>query len=119
METKQKLGYKRLRQQFENEKQYPSWDCNLGVKQEYIEWLEQQTAEKDKRIKEMEEQIDVAINKLTEASDIVKQATELHKALSELVHLHMCEQEGLSSGQPTPEMWFEAVEKASEVLNKK
>jgi hypothetical protein len=63
-----------------------------------IDWgvalCENQTTEKDKRIKELEE------------------------ALSELVHLHNCEQEGLLSGQPTPEMWFEAVEKASEVLTK-
>jgi hypothetical protein len=43
--------------------------------------------------------------------------TELIKqALERLVHLHLCEQEGLSSGQPTPEMWMEAVNQASEAL---
>lgn len=56
-------------------------------------YADQQTAEKDKRIKELTE------------------------ALSRLVFLHECEQEGLSSGQPIPEMWFEAVEKAEKVLS--
>lgn len=40
----------------------------------------------------------------------------VREALEGLVHLHLCEQEGLLSGKPTPEMWFEAVNKASEAL---
>jgi hypothetical protein len=42
--------------------------------------------------------------------------TLIKQALERLVHLHLCEQEGLSSGQPTPEMWMEAVNQASEAL---
>ena len=37
-------------------------------------------------------------------------------ALRELVHLHMCEQEGLEDGQPTPDLWYKAVEKAEKAL---
>jgi hypothetical protein len=35
--------------------------------------------------------------------------SELIKAAKRLLHLHACEQEGLSAGQPTPEQWAEAV----------
>jgi hypothetical protein len=42
-----------------------------------------------------------------------KQKDELLEALKELVHLHGCEQEGIGSGQPTPEQWYKAVDKAS------
>jgi hypothetical protein len=42
--------------------------------------------------------------------------TLIKQALERLVHLNLCEQEGLSSGQPTPEMWMEAVNQASEAL---
>lgn len=38
---------------------------------------------------------------------------ELNGAAQELVHLHACEQEGLSSGKPTPQQWFDAVNKLS------
>jgi len=51
---------------------------------------------------------------LAEANATIKQLTE---ALTELVHLHGCEQEGLQSGKPTPEQWFNAVNKAASVLN--
>lgn len=34
------MNYQELRKKFEEEKQYPSWDCNAIVNQEYIEWLE-------------------------------------------------------------------------------
>ena len=43
---------------------------------------------------------------------------ELIEALEELVHLHMCEQEGIVSGQPTPKQWLKAVDKASEAIHK-
>jgi hypothetical protein len=39
-------------------------------------------------------------------------------ALKELVHLHLCEQEGLSSGMPTKQQWLEAVDAASEAIRK-
>lgn len=42
---------------------------------------------------------------------------KLVEALSELVHLHLCEQEGLQSGRPTPSQWLAAVDKASGILN--
>jgi hypothetical protein len=35
--------------------------------------------------------------------------SELIQAARHLLHLHACEQEGLSAGQPTPEQWAEAV----------
>lgn len=31
-----------------------------------------------------------------------------------LVHLHMCEQEGIASGMPSPDEWIKAVDKAAE-----
>ena len=53
-----------------------------------------------------------------EVGETTKQRDELLKLLKELVHLHMCEQEGLLSGQPTPEQWYKAVKKAEMVINK-
>ena len=53
-----------------------------------------------------------------EVAELTKQRNELLNALKELVHLHMCEQEGLLSGQPTPEQWFKAVEKAEMAITK-
>jgi len=43
---------------------------------------------------------------------------ELVAALSKFVHLHGCEQEGLSSEQPTPQQWFDCVNEAIEILEK-
>ena len=48
----------------------------------------------------------------------VQQRDELLKALSILLHLHYCEQEGIGAGQPTPEQWFKAVEYAEGVVQK-
>jgi len=42
----------------------------------------------------------------------------IREALQNLVYLHACEQEGVESGQPTPEQWFKAVEDAEEALRK-
>ena len=42
----------------------------------------------------------------------------IREALQNLVYLHACEQEGIESGQPTPEQWFKAVEDAEEALRK-
>lgn len=41
----------------------------------------------------------------------------LREAAAELVHLHSCEQEGLQSGKPTFQQWFEAVNKLSTLLS--
>lgn len=49
---------------------------------------------------------------------LIAAAPDLLEALERLVHLHLCEQEGLSSGQPSPEDWHEAVERASQAINK-
>lgn len=40
----------------------------------------------------------------------------LREAAEQLLHLHMCEQEGLSSGQPTREQWLKAVDNLSAAL---
>ena len=42
----------------------------------------------------------------------------IREALQNLVYLHACEQEGVESGQPTPEQWFKVVEDAEEALRK-
>jgi hypothetical protein len=49
---------------------------------------------------------------------LISAAPDMLKALEQLVHLHMCEQEGMSSGQPSPADWYEAVDKASEAISK-
>ena len=49
---------------------------------------------------------------------VIHAATDLLEALELLVHYHLCEQEGISSGQPTSTQWLEAVERASEAINK-
>lgn len=43
-------------------------------------------------------------------------AEKLEKALELLVHLHLCEQEGIDEGMPTPKQWYEAVEQAEQAL---
>jgi hypothetical protein len=48
--------------------------------------------------------------------DVTRQRDELLTALKQLVHLHGCEQEGLLSGQPTPEQWYKAVEQAEAAI---
>lgn len=47
---------------------------------------------------------------------LMASAKKLFSALQELVELHSCEQEGLSSGMPTPEEWTAAVDRASEAI---
>ena len=49
---------------------------------------------------------------------LINAAPDLLEALLELVHLHQCEQEGLTSGQPSPEQWYKAVNKAEEAIKK-
>lgn len=44
-------------------------------------------------------------------------AKKLLDAAKELIHLHMCEQEGLLSGKPTVQQWLTAVDNLSESIN--
>ena len=48
--------------------------------------------------------------------EAVRQRDELKETLKQLVHLHGCEQEGLLSGQPTPEQWYKVVEQAEAAI---
>jgi hypothetical protein len=49
---------------------------------------------------------------------LIAASPDLLSALQNLVHLHTCEQEGISSGHPTPIQWMDAVDKASEAISK-
>lgn len=57
-------------------------------------------------------------DKIHANASLVEAAPDLLEALQKLVHLHSCEQEGLSSGQPTANEWFEAVNNASDAIQK-
>lgn len=48
--------------------------------------------------------------------DLIAAAPDILKSLKKLIHLHCCEQEGISSGMPTPKEWFESVNDASESI---
>lgn len=45
-------------------------------------------------------------------------APELLEVLKQLVHLHMCEQEGIASGMPTANQWLKAVDEAAKAIAK-
>lgn len=47
---------------------------------------------------------------------LMTMAPRLLSALMELVFLHECEQEGISSGMPTAKQWMDAVERAEAVI---
>jgi len=49
---------------------------------------------------------------------LIAAAPELLKALQDLLHLHSCEMEGISYGQPTANQWMDAVNYGSEIINK-
>ena len=42
---------------------------------------------------------------------------KLKEAAEQILHLHLCEQEGISSGMPTKEQWLKAVEDLEKALN--
>ena len=44
--------------------------------------------------------------------------TDLIEKIEALLHLHFCEQEGLLSGKPTAEQWFNAVNELSDELER-
>jgi len=51
-----------------------------------------------------------------EATTLRRKLETIKKAAAVLVHLHLCEQEGIENGQPTPEQWTEAVDNLAELL---
>jgi len=46
-----------------------------------------------------------------------KEIERLRQPAAELLHLHLCEQEGIVSGQPTPKQWLKAVDELAKALN--
>lgn len=48
--------------------------------------------------------------------ELKEQNKMLREALEKLVFMHTCEQEGISSGIPTPNQWLQAVDEAQEAL---
>jgi hypothetical protein len=57
-------------------------------------------------------------NKYFDTGKTAQDFDDVVEALQDLTHLHGCEQEGLSSGQPTASEWYEAVNKANEAIEK-
>jgi hypothetical protein len=51
-----------------------------------------------------------------ESSPRSDEVNKLVEAAKELLHLHLCEQEGIGSGQPTRIQWLTAVDNISEAL---
>lgn len=51
-------------------------------------------------------------------ANLIVNSKGLLEASIELHSLHMCEQEGIGAGMPTPEQWMEAVQKLENVINK-
>lgn len=50
--------------------------------------------------------------------NLVLASKDMLNALKDLTHLHQCEQEGLTSGQPTAQEWLKAVDNAENVIQK-
>jgi hypothetical protein len=70
------------------------------------------------QLKDIREQHKLASDLMNYARSEIEKSNLLFEASSEILHLHLCEQEGLSSGMPTREQWIEAVNKLSEAINK-
>jgi DNA repair exonuclease SbcCD ATPase subunit len=51
--------------------------------------------------------------------ELKSQHNKLKEAANQLHHLHLCEQEGIGSGQPTAHEWFYAVNNLGELLTPK
>ena len=62
---------------------------------------------------------DIHMEKMMEeyGQQIRNESKLLYIAASQVLHLHLCEQEGIVSGQPTPKQWLEAVDKLSKALH--
>lgn len=57
------------------------------------------------------------MNLVEEKNQERNKSKELWIAATQIVHLHLCEQEGIGSGQPTPKQWLDAVDKLSKALH--
>ena len=101
--------------------------CIQAIMQEENDALESEICELEFRKKRIEDEIYYIVkdkgkvaNELDEmiarCNELFKERDELIEALRELIHLHACEQEGISAGMPTPQQWIEAVDKADNVL---
>lgn len=51
-----------------------------------------------------------------EIVDLCLALMDLREALTQLVHLHICEMEGIKAGQPSPTDWMKAVGVAEAAL---
>jgi uncharacterized coiled-coil protein SlyX len=76
--------------------------------------------ERDARIVELEREAGISADMFatmcSHVSELESEVERLKGVLRHLVHLHICEQEGIGSGQPTPQQWMDAVDKASELI---
>jgi hypothetical protein len=66
-------------------------------------------------IKKYESLQEDSLNRMEELRDTIK---ELLAASKKLSHLHACEQEGISSGQPKVEDWIKAVDQLNLSIEK-
>jgi len=79
-------------------------------KQKQIDFLKELSYEE---INDMLREYKVKLKNLKAENERLKEAAE------KLVFLHQCEQEGIESGQPTAQDWFEAVNQLGELLTPK
>jgi len=86
------------------------------VMREYGRWWGVEAKDADKFVSDLTALISEDYVEKAKYDEAVRQRDELREALEHLVHLHGCEQEGLLSGQPTPEQWYEAVELAEAAI---
>ena len=86
------------------------------VMREYGRWWGVEAKDADKFVSDLTALISEGYVEKAKYDEAVRQRDELREALKQLVHLHGCEQEGLLSGQPTPEQWYKAVERAEAAI---
>lgn len=89
------------------------WWVYVTELEEKIQSLQQQISEKEGLYLNMKGQRDTALN---EVDRLTAEVERLKEAAKELVHLHGCEQEGLSSGRPTAAQWLQAVDNLSNLV---
>lgn len=57
------------------------------------------------------------INQANDADNLKAQNKKLVEWVKEQIHLHTCEQEGISSGMPSPEQWYKSYYKGEKLLD--